>query len=179
MLLKRTAKGPRIQPLLPRRGTRTDQENVTLPSSVRVGRSYKAVPNIDHNRVNIPPLKTRRRELRNEPTPAEKLLWKNLQRRQLLNQKFRRQYSVGPYILDFFCPECSLAIELDGAGHYGAAGRLREDYETTRTKFLESFGIEILRFENQTVHQNLEGVLETIRDAVRKRCLTSPRRAES
>ena len=76
----------------------------------------------DINLINTPPLKNRRRELRNNPTPAEAILWKYLQRRQILGKKFRRQYSIGRYIVDFFCVECDIAIELDGAPHFGELG---------------------------------------------------------
>src|SRR5688572_8935134 len=119
----------------------------------------------DHNLPNIPPLKSRRRELRNAPTPAESVLWRYLQRRQLEGTKFRRQHSIGRYVVDFFCAESNLAIELDGQSHYEI---LREDYEAERTKFLESQGVEILRFENREVFENIEGVLETIRAALRR-----------
>jgi very-short-patch-repair endonuclease len=122
---------------------------------------------IDSNLPNIPPLKGRRKELRKNPTAAECVLWKHLQRKQLLGRKFRRQYSVGRYVVDFFCVECKVAIELDGAPHYSI---LHEDYEAERTAFLESQGIEILRFENRMVFENLEVVLEMIREAVRRRC---------
>jgi len=110
-------------------------------------------------------MKARRRELRNAPTAAEAALWRHLQRRQILGQKFRRQYSIGRYVVDFFCVECDIAIELDGAPHYR---ELREEYEAERTVFIQSLGIEILRFENKIVFQNMEGVLETIREAIRK-----------
>jgi very-short-patch-repair endonuclease len=113
-------------------------------------------------------LKARRRELRSFPTPAEVLLWKHLRRKQLLGKKFRRQYSVAQYVLDFYCVECNLAIELDGAPHYGI---LREGYEAERSEFLSRQGIEILRFENRVLYQNIEGVLETIREAVRRTAL--------
>jgi very-short-patch-repair endonuclease len=86
----------------------------------------------------------------------------------LLGKKFRRQYSIGRYVVDFFCTECDLAIELDGAPHYSI---LQDDYESERTRYLQESGIEILRFENKVVHQNLEGVLEIIREAVRKKGL--------
>lgn len=68
-------------------------------------------------------------------------------------------------MVDFFCVDSNLAIELDGQSHYEI---LREDYEAERTKFLESQGIEILRFENRLVFENIEAVLETIRDALRR-----------
>ena len=117
------------------------------------------------NLPNIHPLKARRRELRNAPTPAEIVLWRHLQRRQLLGKKFRRQFSIGKYVVDFFCPECNLAVELDGASHYSI---LREDYESERTQYLEGLGVRIVRFENRLVFENIEGVLDTIRETVRE-----------
>jgi len=120
----------------------------------------------DLSSANIPPLKARRKDLRNNCTPAEAVLWKPLQRRQMLGKKFRRQFSISRYIVDFFCVECGIAIELDGASHFQ---ELRAEYETARTIYLMESGIEVLRFENRDVHENLEVVLETIRDAIRKR----------
>jgi len=126
----------------------------------------------DLNLINTPPLKARRKELRNNPTAAETVLWKYLQRRQILGKKFRRQYSIGRYIVDFFCFECDIAIELDGAPHFR---ELREDYEAQRTAFLQGQGIQLIRFENRIIYENIEAVLETIREAIRTRgCLTSP-----
>jgi very-short-patch-repair endonuclease len=101
-----------------------------------------------------------RRELRNSSTAAEAILWKHLQRRQVLAKKFRRQESIGPYIVDFYCPECRLAVELDGAGHYSTLGN---EYDERRDKYLETLGIQVVRFENRLVYQELEFVLETIR----------------
>jgi very-short-patch-repair endonuclease len=72
---------------------------------------------------------------------------------------------VGKYVLDFYCVECNLAIELDGAYHFDV---LRQEYDAERSRYLEGLGIQIIRFENQTVFQNIEGVLETIREAMRK-----------
>ena len=120
----------------------------------------------DLNLINIPPLKSRRRDLRNNPTPEEAALWKHLQRRQVLGKKFRRQYSIGRYIVDFFGVECDIAVELDGAPHFRELG---EEYDAERTLFLQGLGIEILRFENRVVRENIEAVLETIREAVRTR----------
>jgi very-short-patch-repair endonuclease len=125
----------------------------------------------DLNLINIPPLKERRKELRNNPTAAETVLWRQLQRRQILGKKFRRQYSIGRYVVDFFCVECDIAIELDGAPHFA---QLKESYEAERRTFLEGQKIQIIRFENRVVHDNLEEVLETIREEIRKKCLTSP-----
>src|SRR6266850_7894882 len=111
----------------------------------------------DLNLINTPPLKARRRELRHNPTAAETTLWKHLQGRQILGKKFRRQYSVGRYIVDFFCVECDIAVELDGAPHFR---ELRAEYEAERTTFLHGLGIELVRFENRMVHENIEAVLE-------------------
>jgi very-short-patch-repair endonuclease len=91
---------------------------------------------------------------------AEAELWKSLQRSKLDGRKFRRQHSVGPYILDFYCPEESLAIELDGDGHYDP---IKQFHDADRRKFLKDKGIKILRFENFLVFRELEYVLDKIR----------------
>ena len=116
-----------------------------------------------HGIYNTKSRQTRRKELRNSSTAAEAVLWRHLQRRQMLNKKFRRQYSIGPYIVDFYCPECRLVIELDGAPHFSF---LANEYETRRTQYLQSLGLRVLRFENRAVYNNLEFVLETILDAL-------------
>jgi very-short-patch-repair endonuclease len=101
-----------------------------------------------------------RKDLRNLGTAAEAVLWKSLKRRQLLGKRFRRQHSIGRYIVDFYCPECRLVIELDGEGHYSPTGGR---YEAERTRYLESLGLRVVRFENRELLENLEGVLETIK----------------
>ena len=120
----------------------------------------------DLSSTNIPPLKARRKELRNNPTPAEAILWMHLQRRRMLGKKFRRQFSISRYIVDFFCVDCGIAIELDGAPHFR---ELRGEYEAGRTAFLTGLGIEVIRFENRIVYENIDAVLETIREAIRNR----------
>ena len=105
-----------------------------------------------------------RTELRKSLTPAEAVLWKYLQKSQLLGKKFRRQFSIDRYIVDFFCPECRLAIELDGQGHFEIGA---DAYEAERTKYLENCGIRILRFENIVVFENLDAVLEAIKAAIK------------
>lgn len=109
------------------------------------GRGGSHPPSPRSAKRNLPALKTFRRELRNDLTPAEAKLWTHLQHRQLEGRKFRRQHSVGPYILDFFCAAESLAIELDGESHNSEYAALR-DHE--RDVFLRSTGILVLRFEN-------------------------------
>jgi len=108
---------------------------------------------------NIPRLKPRRRELRRHLTIAEARLWNHLKGRALGGKKFRRQHSVGPYILDFYCPGEKLAVELDGAAHDYEAAQYRD---ALRTLFLHGAGIQVVRFENREVIENLEGVLAVI-----------------
>ena len=116
-----------------------------------------AVKNIN----NLPYLKTFRKELRNNLTPAEAKLWTLLKGKQLEGRKFRRQFSVANYILDFYCPSENLAIELDGQGHFEA---LQAQYDTERDLFLEHCGIKVLRFENKWVWDNPEGLLEEVKN---------------
>jgi len=110
-----------------------------------------------NNRKELKPF---RKELRNNCTAAEATLWKSLQRSQLEGRKFRRQHSVGNYILDFYCPAERLCIELDGAGHFTDPGL---QYDEDRTAYLGSLNIRVIRFENKLVFENLEEVLEEIR----------------
>ena len=99
-------------------------------------------------RKNRPEELTERRSLRTNGTMEEAMMWNVLKNRQVSGVRFRRQFSVGAYILDFYCPELKLCIELDGAGHYNSEG-LRHDY--VRDKYLSELGIRVLRFENRAV----------------------------
>ena len=105
----------------------------------------------------------RRRDLRNHGTPAEAALWRLLKKRQLRGFKFRRQFGVGPYILDFYCPEKKLAIELDGAVHNDPARRC---YDAERTHALNAEGIRVLRFENRAVFEQSALVIAAIAEAL-------------
>ncbi|WP_165229230.1 endonuclease domain-containing protein [Aquisphaera insulae] len=107
--------------------------------------------------------KERRRELRGRMPLAEVLLWSQLRRGQLLGYRFRRQYSVGSFIVDFYCPRLKLAIELDGDSHFSEEAKA---YDARRQHFIEEFGIRFLRFTNQDVLDNMDGVLEVIARAV-------------
>jgi very-short-patch-repair endonuclease len=109
-----------------------------------------------HNRET---LKTQRRELRHSLTPAEAALWKSLRRSQLCGKKFRRQHSVGPYILDFYCPEFRLAVELDGQAHFNPPAW---EHDCDRTEYLNRLNVRVLRFENRDVFENLDWVLREI-----------------
>ena len=99
---------------------------------------------------------SRRKNLRNGATPEEVLLWDFLKGSKL-GFKFRRQHSVGGYILDFYCPEKKLAIELDGKHH-----SYQIDYDTTRDDYLKSFGIQILRFPNEQITYFIKDVIKII-----------------
>ena len=88
-----------------------------------------------------------RKELRNHGTSAEATMWLMLKNRQVLGMKFRRQFSVEQYVLDFYSPEVNLCIELDGAPHFTFGG---SDYDYERTEYLKKYhGIRTLRFENR------------------------------
>jgi very-short-patch-repair endonuclease len=108
---------------------------------------------------NLAALKPLRQSLRAALTPAEIRLWQALKGKQLAGRKFRRQHSIGPYVLDFFCPAEMLAVELDGSSHDSAAANIRDE---RRDAFLLSLGIAVVRFENRDVMDNLEGVLAEI-----------------
>lgn len=105
-------------------------------------------------------LKTYRKELRNNSTKAESQLWKALQKKQLEGRKFRRQHSLGNYIVDFYCPKERLIVELDGQVHHNF---VNEEYDTKRTNYLESLGFKVLRFENHLVFEQLDMVLEAVK----------------
>ena len=98
----------------------------------------------------------RARELRRDSTECEKLLWNGL-RTKLRDHKWRRQMPVGPYFVDFACVAEKLVIEIDGGQH-----AIAEGYEATRTRFLQAKGYRILRFWNNEVSENVEGVLQRI-----------------
>lgn len=116
---------------------------------------------MNNNQINnLPYLKENRRTLRKNLTPAEASLWTLLKSKQLEGRKFRRQHSVGNYILDFYCPEEKLCVELDGAHHFTSAG---ENYDAGRTEYLNSVGIRVIRFENKLVFKRPEAVLEEIK----------------
>lgn len=102
---------------------------------------------------------TRARQLRKSATRHERLLWRHLRNRQLQGWKFRRQHPVDRYIIDFYCPEARLAIELDGGGHNFAS---RESLDQERTSFLASKNILVLRFWNHQINRELDSVLEKI-----------------
>ena len=110
---------------------------------------------------NDPSLKQRRRQLRRNQTEAEKALWDRLRAGRFHGMKIFRQYSIGPYILDFYCPDLRVAIELDGGQHNQSEIR---DYDKARSDYLKAHGVEVLRFWNHEVLTNREGVLKKIEE---------------
>ena len=106
-------------------------------------------------------LKTFRRELRDNLTPAEAKLWTYLKNKQLEGRRFRRQHSIAGFILDFYCSSERLGIELDGQGHFNDGAR---EYDRERDLFLKYYGVLVLRFVNSWVFDNPHGVLKQIQD---------------
>ena len=101
------------------------------------------------------------RQLRQNQTDAEALLWSRLRNRQVEDAKFVRQFPIGPYIADFSCRSCRLVIELDGGQH------AENSADGERTRSIEHMGFHVIRFWNHDVLGNTEGVLEQIAQAVR------------
>ena len=106
-----------------------------------------------------PPQTPARKRLRSHGTPAKAALWRLLKNRQLMGRRFRRQYGIGPYILDFCCPSERLAVELDGAVHEDPMARA---YDDSRTAALAAEGLRVVRFENRRVFEEPEAVLAEI-----------------
>ena len=107
-----------------------------------------------------------RRVLRNEGTSAEATLWLSLKGKQIEGMRWRRQFGVGPFILDFYCPQLRLCIELDGASHYTVQGG---GNDAQRDEWLLcTHGIRTLRFENKDIFIHHEAVVEYIREVVKR-----------
>jgi very-short-patch-repair endonuclease len=94
---------------------------------------------------------------------AEVILWDKLSRKQMHGYKFRRQYGVDQYVLDFYCPRLKLSIEVDGNSHYLQGA---EEYDKARQEHIEAFGIRFLRFTNPDVCENIDGVGQDIYDKI-------------
>lgn len=110
---------------------------------------------------NLPHLEKFRKKLRKNQTPAETLLWKFIKRNQIKDTRFRRQFSIGNYILDFYCRKLKLGIELDGNSHFTESGKEKDE---ERDKYLNELGITIMRFENDLILKRLDKVLNLIED---------------
>ena len=108
-------------------------------------------------RGTSPLIQQRARELRQRATEAERVLWERVRNRRLGGLKFRRQHPLGPYIVDFYCAEHRLVVEVDGPIHEG-----QKERDALRAEYLEMYGYRVLRFMNEDVLTDIEGVLERI-----------------
>jgi very-short-patch-repair endonuclease len=108
-------------------------------------------------RGSTPEIELNARNLRQNLTPAEQILWQHLRNRKLHGLKFRRQHPIGRFIVDFYCPESRLIVELDGEIH-----DRQFEYDTARTEQLQAYGDRVLRFQNQEVLDRLSSVLDEI-----------------
>jgi very-short-patch-repair endonuclease len=99
----------------------------------------------------------RAKDMRREPTPAERKLWSRLRAGRLVGIHFRRQQIIGPYIVDFYCHQARLVIEVDGEIHLQ-----QQEYDQQREQMLQSHGLRVMRFSNTEINQNIEGVLAEI-----------------
>ena len=101
------------------------------------------------------------RALRKRETKAEKVVWELIRDRKFMNLKFRRQHVIEGFVLDFYCHELKLGIEIDGSVHLK-----RKDYDQLRQEIIESEGINVIRVKNREIAQNKRVVLDRIREAV-------------
>jgi very-short-patch-repair endonuclease len=124
-----------------------------LRRGLRGGRKAMAV------HYNKSTMKLQRKALRNALSKAERIMWNHLSRRQMNGYKFRRQHSVDQYVIDFYCPALKLAIEINGDSHFMFGA---EEQDRIRQEHIESFGIQFLRFTNEEVIKNIDGVCQIV-----------------
>ncbi|MCC5906400.1 MAG: endonuclease domain-containing protein [Balneolaceae bacterium] len=111
------------------------------------------------------------RQLRREMTDAEKVLWQHLRARRFLNLKFRRQHPLLEFIVDFYCHELRLVIEADGEYHNEADSKY---YDKERTKEFKRYGVTVIRFTNEEIMNDIDGVLKKLKKTVITLKSTSP-----
>ncbi len=104
---------------------------------------------------NILKLKERRSNLRSKQTHQETLIWSCIKNQQL-GFKFRRQHSIGGYVVDFYCPKKKLIIEIDGSQHFKKNAR---EYDENRTNFFQGLNLKVIRFTNTEINKNIKGVI--------------------
>ncbi len=102
---------------------------------------------------------SKRRSLRHTAPTSERILWAHLRNRNMLGCKFRRQYSIGPYIADFYCHQARLVIEIDGQSHETLEGRR---HDAKRDDYMRYFNLRVIRFSNHAVYEGLDQVLVSI-----------------
>lgn len=163
------ARPPHPNPLpVGERDTKNPRPSGERKASLRAGEgAYQPKPSLA--------LRTNAKRLRRDSTDVEKKLWRALRNRQLAGVKFRRQFPVEGYVADFAAPEHRLIVELDGGQHNDEAARARDAARTAR---LEQSGWRLLRFWNNEVIENIDGVVEAIQCAISPSPQPSPRRGE-
>jgi very-short-patch-repair endonuclease len=109
------------------------------------------------------------RILRKNMTNYEKLIWKRLKGKQMCGLRFRRQHPIDIFIVDFYCHEVRLVVEIDGKIH-----DQQEEYDDGRSSEMEKFGIRVIRFTNSEVEKNIEGVINKIKKVVNERIKSPP-----
>ncbi len=97
--------------------------------------------------------------MRKRPTRAEMMLWQRLRGKRMRGHKFRRQQPLGRFIVDFYCRQAQLVVEVDGVSHHSTEAAI---YDGQRTRFLEELGLSVLRFSNEQVIYETDAVLNTI-----------------
>lgn len=112
-----------------------------------------------------PIILSRAREMRHPQTPAEATIWRNLRNRNL-KYKFRRQHPIDNFIIDFYCAEAKLLIEIDGESHLQ---KEQMEYDTARTEHLEEIGYKVIRFTNNNVRYSIHAVIDEIIKVVKDR----------
>ena len=114
---------------------------------------------MDNPFLNDPRLRERRRALRANSTPAEQKMWRIVRDRRLGGFKFRRQHGIGPFVLDFYCSEAKLAVELNGSVHDNPA---RAEYDGERQEYLAALGLRVVRFSNGEVLREPNRIAESL-----------------
>ena len=118
---------------------------------------------------NTSRLKDTRKELRKNSTQAEKVLWWHLKWSKFHGYKFRRQHSIGRYIIDFYCPEKKISIELDGKIHEN-----QKDYDAIRSEYLSSCKVKEIRFSNDEIFEDVAWVLKKLHDFIKEDSILIP-----
>ena len=111
----------------------------------------------------------KRQYFRKNMPKSEVILWSKLKNKQMLGERFLRQYGVDQYVLDFYCPQLKLAIEIDGDSHFMPCA---QEQDKARQEHIEAFGIRFLRFTNDDIYKNIDGVSQVVHtfvDEMRKR----------
>lgn len=115
------------------------------------------------NRAIYRDMKERARHMRKNPTPAEAILWARLRKRQVKGFQFRRQHPIVRFIVDFYCAEAKLVVEVDGSVHDQPG---HEKYDVEREQFLEKLGLRVLRFSNAKVVTETDAAINAISEAL-------------